>query len=457
MRAIDTRSRHPWGVGADGNPRRSPGRTPSVRIAIVGGGVTGLVAAHHLGRHHQIRLFEADDRLGGHAHTVDVEVDGVDFPVDTGFIVCNERTYPRFTALLERLDVATVPSEMSLAISDERAGVEWGTAAGRLRARPAGAGSIGLRQHGAHAALVARIPRWHKAGGRLLDQTDRGEADSDETLRRFLARTGLPESFGEGYVVPLTAAVWSADPTTVLDFPAATICRFLRNHGMLSLGQRPHWRTVVGGSRSYVDAISAPFQADVRLKAPVTEVRRRPEGGVDVRVAGADPESFDAVVLAVHAPIALAMLPDVDRDEREVLGAVRTQPNPAVLHTDRRALPRHEAVWSSWNVHLPAEAERQVAVTYLMNRLQPLPVDTPVCVSLNQDDRIDPDTILGSYDYAHPVLDTAAIRAQHRLPRLQGRGGLYWAGAWASYGFHEDGARAAEQVCERIDPGSTRW
>ncbi|WCO66183.1 FAD-dependent oxidoreductase [Iamia majanohamensis] len=428
-----------------------------MRIAIVGGGVTGLVAAHHLSRSHRIRLFEADDRLGGHAHTVDVDVDGARFPVDTGFIVCNERTYPRFTALLERLGVETVPSEMSLSVRDERAGVEWGTAPSRLRARPAGPGRVGARAHAAHAGLVARIPRWHRAGSRLLEEVDRGEADPDETLRSFLARAGLPPSFGEGYVVPLTAAVWSADPTTVLDFPAATICRFLRNHGMLTLGERPQWRTLAGGSRSYVDAISAPWADDVQLKSPVTELRRRPEGGVDVRVAGAEPEAFDAVVVAVHAPTALAMLPDADADERAVLGAVRTQPNPTVLHTDRSVLPRNEAVWSSWNVRLPEAPQEQVAVTYLMNRLQPLPTTAPVCVSLNQDDRIDPDAILGAYDYAHPVLDAAAIRDQRRLPRLQGRGGVYWAGAWASYGFHEDGTRAAEQVCERIDPGSTRW
>lgn len=419
--------------------------------------MTGLVAAHHLSRHHQIRLFEAADRLGGHAHTVDVEVEGTTFPVDTGFIVCNERTYPRFTALLERLGVATDPSEMSLAVSDERTGVEWGTAPSRLRARPTGTGRVSVATHATHARLIARIPRWHRAGERLLTQIDAGEADPDETLRHFLARSGLPESFGEGYVVPLTAAVWSADPTTVLDFPAATICRFLRNHGMLSLGKRPQWRTLVGGSRSYVDAISAPFADDVRLKAPVTEVRRRPDEGIDVRVADADPERFDAVVMAVHAPVAARILTDADLDEREVLGAIRTQPNPTVLHTDRRMLPANPAVWSSWNVRLPAQPEDQVAVTYLMNRLQRLPVETPVCVSLNRDDEIDPDTILGAYDYAHPVLDTAAIRAQRRLPRLQGRGGLYWAGAWASYGFHEDGTRAAEQVCERIDPGSTRW
>ncbi len=441
-----------------GNPNGRGRRTPAVRIAIVGGGVTGLVAAHHLHRHHQIRLFEAADRLGGHAHTVDVEVEGRTFPVDTGFIVCNDRTYPRLTALFERLGVETVPAEMSLAVADERSGVEWGTALGRMRARAThGTDRVGPVGHAAHVRVLAAIPRWHRSGVRLLAELDRGDADPDETLRSFLARHRLPAGFGEAYVVPLTAAVWSADPTTVLDFPAATICRFLRNHGMLSLGERPQWRTVVGGSRSYVDAISAPFAADVRLEAPVSEVRRRPEGGVDVRVAGGEPERFDAVVLATHAPAALAMVPDADADERAVVGAVRTQPNPAVLHTDRSILPRHEAVWSAWNVQLPASPRRAVAVTYLMNRLQPLPVATPVCVSLNRDDDIDPDTVLGRYDYAHPVLDGPAIAAQRRLPRIQGRGGVWWAGAWAGYGFHEDGARVAEQVCERIDPGSTRW
>lgn len=424
-----------------------------MRIAIVGGGVTGLVAAHHLHRHHHLTLFEADDRLGGHAHTVDVTVDGVTFPVDTGFIVCNERTYPRFTALLDRLGVATVPSEMSLAVVDRPRGVEWGTAVGRLGARGVDGDRPTARARAAHAALLARIPRFHRAGTRLLEA---GEADEDETLRQLLARVGLPASFGEGYVVPLTAAVWSADPTTVLDFPAATICRFLRNHGMLSLGERPQWRTVAGGSRRYVDALSAPFDDRVHVKAPVTSVARRADGGVDVRVAGGDPERFDAVVLAVPAPAGLRVLADTDPEERAVLGALRVQDNPTLLHTDRGRLPHHERVWSSWNVELATEPRPAVAVTYLMNRLQRLPVDTPVCVSLNAEADVDPATVLGRFSYAHPVLDGAALAAQRRLPRLQGRGGVWWAGAWTGYGFHEDGVRAAQLVCERLDPGSTR-
>lgn len=420
--------------------------------------MTGLVAAHHLHRHHDVTLFEADDRLGGHAHTVDVEVDGTAFPVDTGFIVGNERTYPRFTALLARLGVTTVESEMSLSVADERAGIEWGTAVGRLRARSMEPGRrAGAAAHAAHLALLARIPRFHRAGTRLLAEVDAGRGDPDETLQEMLVRLRLPDSFGRGYLVPLTAAVWSADPTTVLGSPAVTICRFLRNHGMLSLGERPRWWTVAGGSRRYVEAVSAGFADAVRLKAPVTEVRRRADGGVDLRVAGADPERFDGVVLAVHAPIGLRLLADADAEERRVLGAFRTQDNPATLHTDRGVLPRHEGAWSSWNVRLPSTPRRVVAVTYLMNRLQPLPVSTPVCVSLNQDDTVDPERVLGRFAYAHPVLDGAAVRAQGRLGGLQGRGGVWWAGAWAGHGFHEDGVRAAEQVCERIDPGCTRW
>lgn len=426
------------------------------RVAIVGGGVTGLVAAHHLHRHHDITLFESAGRLGGHAHTVDVEVDGASFPVDTGFIVCNERTYPRFTAILDRLGVTTEPSEMSLSVTDRRSGIEWGTAVGRLRARGVGGMRPGPAAHVAHAALLARIPRFHRAGQRLLADADAGRADPDETLRAFVARVGLPRSFGEGYVVPLTAAVWSADPTTVLDFPALTIARFLDNHGMLSLGRRPQWRTITGGSRRYVEAISAPFADRVRLEAPVSTVVRRAEGGVGLRVAGGEPEDFDAVVLAVPAPVGLSVLDDADDVERAVVGALRTQDNPTVLHTDRRVLPGAPGVWSSWNVDLPAQPRRAVAVTYLMNRLQPLPVTIPVCVSLNRDD-IDPTTVLGRFAYAHPVLDGAAVRAQRRLPAIQGRGGVWWAGAWAGHGFHEDGVRAAEQVCERMDPGSTRW
>lgn len=419
-----------------------------MRIAIVGSGVAGLVAAHHLHRNHEITLFEADDRLGGHAHTVDVELDDASFAVDTGFIVCNERTYPRFFALLERLGVPTVESDMSLSVTDARTGAEWGTNARKLFAQPRNIARPSF------LALLAQIPMWHRAGTRLLKQVAAGTADPTETLDAFLARHRLRPAFAQGYIVPLTAAVWSADPSTVLGSPAVTICRFLANHGMLALGDRPTWRTVPGGSRRYVEALTRPFTDRIRLSSPVREVRR--DGGeVTVRLDGEHLEHFDRVVLAAHAPDSLGLLTDADIDEKEIVGAVRYQPNSAVLHTDRRCLPSTERAWASWNVHLAEDEQSVVTMTYLMNKLQHVPTRHPVCVTLNRDDEIDPTLVLGRFAYSHPVLDNATVVAQGRLAEIQGRGGAHWAGAWTGYGFHEDGVRAGETVADQIEPGCT--
>jgi predicted NAD/FAD-binding protein len=413
-----------------------------VRIAIVGSGISGLTAAHRLHPRHEVTVLEADARVGGHAHTVTMDLDGAPVPVDTGFIVYNQRNYPVFTRLLSELRVPTQASDMSLAIVDERNGLEWGTNVRRLFAQPRNALRPGF------VAMIAEVLRWNRLGQRVLA----GTVDVDELapVGDVLRARGFSNRFFDWYLVPLAAAIWSADPATVDRFPIATFCRFLHNHGMLSLGERPAWRTVTGGSRRYVEALTAPFSDRIRTSTPVSAIERHADG-IDVRTPTGT-ETFDRVVLATHSDTALAILADADPLEKEVVGAVRYQPNVATLHTDRRLLPANRRTWASWNVQVRPGA-RQVTMTYHMNRLQDLPTDRQVCVTLNRHDDIDPAEVHARIDYAHPVFDAGAIRAQRRREELQGRGGAFWAGAWWGYGFHEDGARSGVDVARLIEAG----
>lgn len=416
-----------------------------MRIAIIGSGVSGLTAAHHLHPRHDVTVFEADDRIGGHANTVSIDLDDGSFAVDTGFIVYNHRNYPVFTRLLSELQVATQPSDMSLAIRDERHDLEWGTNVARL---------FSQRRNLANprfVGMIGEILRWNRLGQAVLA----GRVDVDELtpVGDVLADRRFSDRFLDWYLVPLAAAIWSADPQTVDRFPIATFCRFLHNHGMLSLGERPAWRTVTGGSQRYVAALTAPFADRIRTSSPVTAVTRT-DRGIDVAVAGSvETERFDRVVLATHSDQALALLVDADPDEKEIAGSVRYQRNVATLHTDRRMLPRNERTWASWNVQVLPGEQRQVTMTYHMNRLQSLPSRHPICVTLNRHDDIDPSLVAARIDYDHPVFDVAAIRAQRRRAEIQGRHGTYWAGAWWGFGFHEDGARSGAEVAAQIEAG----
>jgi predicted NAD/FAD-binding protein len=416
-----------------------------VRIAIIGSGISGLTAAHHLHGRHEITVYEADDRIGGHAHTVSVELDDGRWDVDTGFIVCNHRNYPVFTRLLSELGVATQPSDMSLAVSDERTGLEWGTNVTRLFSQRRNA--VDPR----FLAMVGEILRWNRLGQGVLD----GSVEVGELtpVGDVLRQRGFSDRFFEWYLVPLAAAVWSADPTTVDRFPIGAICRFLFNHGMLSLGDRPAWRTVTGGSRVYVDALTAPFADRIRTSSPVTSITRTDEG-VEITARGHDlPVTYDRVVLATHSDQALRLLADAHPDEKEIAGAIRYQPNTATLHTDERMLPTNRRTWASWNVQVLDDDQRRVTMTYHMNRLQSLASRHQICVTLNRHDDIEPDLVHGRFEYTHPVFDAGAIAAQRRLREIQGRGGLYWAGAWWGYGFHEDGARSGQQAARAIEEG----
>ena len=416
-----------------------------MRIAIAGSGISGLATAWLLAPHHDVVLYEADPRPGGHTNTVDVSLPGGDHAVDTGFIVCNDRTYPNFLRFLDELGVATQPSDMTFSVSCERTGIEWaGTDLNGVFAQRANA----VRP--AFARMLVDVARFGRLGRRRL--RDSAAGDDLGTLADFVAEHRFGAAFVDLYLVPLGAAVWSAAPATFDRYPLRPLLSFLDNHGLLDLRQRPQWMTVRGGARTYVEAVVAELGDRVRLGCPVEGITRT-AAKVEVR-SRAGTEVFDHVVLATHAPQALAALDDPSPTEREVLGALRTVPNVATLHTDRRMLPRSERAWASWNYHRLAGDGERVAVTYDLNRLQRLGADRPVCVTLNRHDDIDPDLVLSRIDYAHPVYDPASDRARRRRDEISGPNRTSYVGAYWHHGFHEDGIRSAVEACR---PLGSRW
>jgi predicted NAD/FAD-binding protein len=411
-----------------------------MKLAVVGSGIAGLSSAWLLGRAHEVTLYEAAGRLGGHTNTVDVTLDGVTHPVDTGFLVFNRRTYPNLVALFRLLGVQSVASEMSFAVSLDEGRVEWaGSSLATLFAQKANLARP------AFWGMLQDILRFNRETTRM----DPGEAE-DVMLGEYLRRGGYGEAFRDWYLLPMAAAIWSCPTGQMLDYPLATFVRFCRNHGLLQILDRPRWLTVRGGAREYVRALARDVH-DLRLATPVTSVRRHPSGLL--LEAGGRIERYDGVVFACHSDQTLAILgPDADPLERDTLGAVRYQPNRAVLHTDGRLLPRHPGVWSAWN-YLGGRGDpdgRPVTVSYLINRLQPLPFRRPLIVSLNPFREPDPARVIAEFDYAHPVFDRAAIGAQARLAELQGRRNTWYCGAWTGYGFHEDGLRSALAVAESL-------
>jgi predicted NAD/FAD-binding protein len=412
-------------------PRASPVRV-DVEIAIVGSGIAGLTCAHVLHRRHAITLFEAADRLGGHTNTVRVDLADETHHVDTGFIVHNDRNYPGFTRLLAELGVATQPSEMSFSVSDG-AGFEYNGSSPN--------GLFACRGHVLDPSfhrMLRDLVRFNREARGLI-----GLNGSGPSLGAFLDAGGYSRAFVERLIVPQASAVWSADPAQMWEFPASFLAEFFDNHGMFELRGRPRWRTVVGGAKTYVDALAAPLAGRVRLSTPVRSIRRTTDA-VEV-----DGERFDAVVVAAHSDQALAMLADPSPAEVDVLGAIPYQRNEAVLHTDRRLLPRRRRAWASWNFHLEEQPAGRTTVTYHMNRLQSLRSETQLCVTLNRSEAIDPATVIRTISYAHPLFTRAGVAAQARWDEIS-RERTHYCGAYWGFGFHEDGVASALRVCERL-------
>jgi predicted NAD/FAD-binding protein len=403
-----------------------------VKIAVIGGGIAGNVAAYHLNRDHEITMFEAGDHVGGHTDTHEVEHEGRRIAVDTGFIVCNDRTYPNFMALLDELGVEVQQSEMSFSVQCKSSGLEYnGTTLNSLFAQ---------RRNLVRPAfwrMIRDILRFNREAPELLKQPE-----NPVSIGAYLDAGGYSSAFVHHYILPMGAAIWSAGAATVRDFPAVCFVRFFHNHGMLTVDGRPQWLTIRGGSARYVERLSASFRARIRLRTPVESVRRIP-AGVVLKAAGCSAERFDRVFFACHSDQALRLLADASHREREVLGAIRYQRNDVLLHTDTRVLPVRKLAWAAWNYHLLDRNTERVAVTYNMNLLQRLETATPLLVSLNMNDRIDPARVIRKLAYEHPVFTPAAVAAQSRQAELNGVNHAYFCGAYWGFGFHEDGVVSA--------------
>jgi uncharacterized protein len=420
------------------------------RVAVVGSGITGLAAAHALADHSRVTLFEAERWFGGHAHTVNVQLDGIEHGVDTGFLVFNERTYPQLIKLFAQLGVETAPSEMSFSVQSPATGWEW----------------CGSDLNGVFAqrrnllsprfwSMLSDIVRFNRVTTALAHSNN----ELDEPIGDFLNRHRFGNAFRNGYFLPMIGCIWSCPTDQMLRFPVGTMVRFCHNHGLIQLTDRPRWHTVQGGSKRYVDKILATV-ADQRLATPVRAVRRLPPGdgaaGVMVRTDAGE-ERFDDVVLAAHTDQSLALLADASADEQRVLGAIRYQPNRVVLHTDAAVLPQRQRAWAAWNYERAADRSREeagVCLHYLINRLQPLPWKTPLVVSMNPLRPVRESQILGEWCYTHPVFDRAAVQAQRELPTIQGRSRIWFCGAWTRYGFHEDGLMSGLAVAQGL---RARW
>jgi predicted NAD/FAD-binding protein len=411
---------------------------PRKRIAIVGAGVSGLISAHLLHEDHDVTVFEAQDRPGGHAWTLDVELPSGTIAVDVGFLVFNDRNYPRFEALLAELGVESRASDMSFSVSDG-ADFEY-----------AGNGIRGLFANPKHLydpkflKMVAEYIRFNKDARALMDGTD------DPSLRDWLQGLGYSDYFVHRLIVPQASAVWSADPEQMWSFPARFLVQFFDNHGLLGFRDRPEWRTVVGGSRRYVEAILDRLGSErVRLGAAVTSVARDADG-VTLTVAGHEPERFDEVVLATHSDQALGLLQDPSDLERELLGAIPYLPSELVLHTDTSLLPRRRAAWASWNAHYLEASKGTPAVSYWLNNLQGHAIDRELVATLNLTERIDPTKIIAKLDVAHPTYTPEGLRTQARHAEISGVNHTHYAGAYWSWGFHEDGVKSGHRVADAI-------
>ncbi len=415
-----------------------------MRVAIVGAGISGLAAAYYLHRKHEVFVFEKEHWIGGHACTVEVtDSKGATLPVDVGFLVYNEKTYPLFSDLLRAIQAPTRPSNMSFSVRCQSCKVEY--ASHGLRAIFGGSLFQGFPRQ--QLSLLREILRFNKLARRELSQPA-----PQATLETFLAKHRFSRHFFRHYLSPMTAAIWSAPPQSTQNFPLELLLRFLHNHGLLGLYGQPQWRTIRGGSREYVRRLVAPFADRVWVRTPVQAILRKADG-VELRLES-DTVRVDSVVLAVHSDQALALLGEAASNaEREALSAIRYQDNEIALHMDTRLLPQDPSLWASWNYHVDdcSDPSQPLTMTYCINHLQHLPTTTPFCVSVNSRQQIRPEQILRQWLFHHPQYNPQVPRAQDTLRKLNGTRNTYYCGAYLGYGFHEDGVRSAFEVAQAID------
>lgn len=421
----------------------------ATKVAIIGSGISGLSAAWLLRNHYDITVYEADNRVGGHANTVIAAQDGNDIAVDTGFIVYNERNYPNLTELFKTLGVCTSASEMSFAASLDNGKLEYSGSGLN--------GLLGQRRNLINPGfwvMVRDILRFYREAPLTL--TD--ETYEQASLGDYLEQAGYGSAFIENHLLPMGAAIWSTSAGDMKRYPLRAFVRFLNSHGLLALKDRPQWRTVTGGSAEYVRKISRDFADKIRLNAPVKRIRREATGVTVTDASGAS-DRFSHIIIATHADQALAMLDDADEQERALLGAFQYSDNTAVLHSDTALMPKRKRVWSSWNYigTVQKDHSRSLCVTYWMNRLQSIQSREPLLVTLNPVKEINPAKIIRSFDYKHPLFDQGALTAQHDLWRLQGQRNTWFCGAYWGYGFHEDGLQAGLAAAEHLSGLRRPW
>lgn len=410
------------------------------KIAVIGSGIAGLTAAYVLNRVHEVSLFEANDYLGGHTHTQDVTLGGKVYPVNTGFIVFNDWTYPNFIKLMEQIGVASEASDMSFSVRCENTGLEYnGTSLNSLFAQ-----RINLIRP-SFLKMVKDILRFNKQTVALLGEN---KVDDEQTLGQFVKANGYSDAFVNYYIVPMGAAIWSASVEVMMDFPLRFFLKFFNNHGMLSVDDRPQWRVLSGGSRSYIEPITREFKERIHLNTPILKVKRDAEG-VEIITKAGESHRFDQVVFACHSDQALRLLAEPSHAESEILGALPYQNNHVVLHTDTRLMPKRKLAWASWNYHIPQRHNDCAMVTYNMNILQNFH-DAPetLLVTLNRTQEINPDKIIAQFEYTHPVFTQDGVKAQARHHEISAHNRTHYCGAYWFNGFHEDGVKSGLRVAE---------
>lgn len=415
-----------------------------MKIAIIGSGIAGNTIAYHLNKTHDITVFEAGSHIGGHTHTHDIQYEGRNYSVDTGFIVFNDRTYPNFIALLNELGVAWQPSDMSFSVHCEKTGFEYnGTSLNSLFAQRRNLFKPSFYK------MIAEIMRFNQTSLELL-------AEGPEIkLGEYLANNGYSQRFIDYYIIPMGSAIWSTEARQMLEFPARFFVRFFHHHGMLTVNNRPEWRVIKGGSARYAEALTASFKECIRLNTPVAQVRRL-KHSVRITPVNGSEETFDWVIFACHSDQALAMLKDPSEAEQEILGAIPYQENTVYLHTDASMLPKRKLAWAAWNYHVTAEPTDRVAVTYNMNILQGLKSKAPILVTLNHTKRINPDHVIKRLTYHHPVYTTEGTKAQARHHEISGVNRTAYCGAYWRNGFHEDGVVSALTALEHFHKAAQR-
>ncbi|WP_191602213.1 NAD(P)/FAD-dependent oxidoreductase [Marinomonas algicola] len=412
-----------------------------MKIAIIGTGISGLSAAYHLSQSHDITLFESADRIGGHTATIDVDYQGKKYAIDTGFIVYNDWTYPKFIELMTALNVESSATEMSFSVSCEYSGLEYGgNNLDTLFAQRKNLFNL------PYLRMLKDIVSFNKSA---IEDLESGRLDESTTLGEYLKKQGYGKLFASHYLIPMGSAIWSSTLAEMLDFPLVFFVRFFKNHGLLSVNNRPQWRVIKGGSRAYLEPLTAGFKDRIKLNTRIKQVVRNNDG-VEIYFDDQSHDVFDQIVFACHSDQALSLLNDPSAEETRILSAMPYRMNEVVLHTDDSILPKAKKAWSSWNYHLGEDSNRPATLSYNMNILQGIESNTTFVVTLNDDGNIAADKVIGRYHYAHPVFTLEGIAAQGRWSDINGVNKTWFCGAYWRNGFHEDGCMSGIRVAEKI-------